>query len=257
MYNDLVGLDREGNPVPELAERWEVRDNAKNHAFYLRKGILRTAMIRQGTRITAEVIEQVKAFHGHMCPGLALGIRVAEVALEEIGPHAQDEEVVAVVETDMCAVDAIQYLTGCTFGKGNLIHLDYGKNAFSFYRRRDGKSLRLVVRPGGFGPDDAERQALFQKVREGTATEEERRRFQGLHEARARWILEAPLEVLFERKEAPWPLPRPARIHTSIVCEECGEPVMETRIRRFGGRFLCIPCHERLDRRFLVRNQGG
>jgi ABC-type transport system substrate-binding protein len=29
MYTGLVGLDREGNPVPELAERWEVRNDAR------------------------------------------------------------------------------------------------------------------------------------------------------------------------------------------------------------------------------------
>lgn len=44
---------------------------------------------------------QAVAFHGHMCPGLAIGVRAAEVALREIGPHSADEEVVAVVETDM------------------------------------------------------------------------------------------------------------------------------------------------------------
>ena len=47
------------------------------------------------------VVKQVAEFHGHMCPGLAIGIRAAELALNEIGPHAKDEEVVAVVETDM------------------------------------------------------------------------------------------------------------------------------------------------------------
>ena len=46
-------------------------------------------------------LEQAQAFHGHVCPGLAIGVRAAEIALREIGPHAQDEEVVAVVETDM------------------------------------------------------------------------------------------------------------------------------------------------------------
>ncbi len=84
--------------------------------------------------IASEVVQKVRDFHGHMCPGLAIGIRIAEIALREIGPHAEDEEVVAVVETDMCGVDAIQVLTGCTFGKGNLIFNDYGKKAFSFYR---------------------------------------------------------------------------------------------------------------------------
>jgi formylmethanofuran dehydrogenase subunit E len=51
--------------------------------------------------IDQETVERVAQFHGHMCPGLAIGIRAAELALAEIGPHAQDEEVVAIVETDM------------------------------------------------------------------------------------------------------------------------------------------------------------
>ena len=57
---------------------------------------------------TREVIQKVKGFHGHMCPGLALGIRAAEIALREIGPHAHDEEVVAVVETDCARLTAFK-----------------------------------------------------------------------------------------------------------------------------------------------------
>ena len=54
----------------------------------------------------------------------------------------------------MCAVDAIQFLTGCTFGKGNLIHRDWGKNAYAFWRRSDGRALRIVGRrrPGSATP---------------------------------------------------------------------------------------------------------
>src|SRR4030042_6225477 len=101
-------------------------------------------------RIDETRIKETTNFHGHWCPGLAIGIRAAEWALKEMG-KSPDEEIVAVVETDMCGVDAIQYLTGCTFGKGNLIHKDYGKNAFAFYRRQDGKAARLVARPEIYG----------------------------------------------------------------------------------------------------------
>lgn len=196
-----------------------------------------------------DIIQKIQEFHGHMCPGLAIGIRAAEVALEEIGKHATDEEVVAVVETDMCAVDAIQYLTGCTFGKGNLMHRDYGKNAFTFIRRADGKSLRVVTKPQAWGEPDSEHTQLFAKVREGKATPEERERFQKLHVARAQAILEAPTGRLFDIKEANSRVPKKARIHTSLPCEECGEMTMETRVRKFGGRNLCIPCFERFEMR--------
>ena len=94
--------------------------------------------------IDEKTLERVVDFHGHMCPGLAMGVQAAQIALREIGAHAKDEEVVAVVETDMCGVDAIQFLTGCTFGKGNLVHCDWGKNVCSFYRRSDGRAVRIA-----------------------------------------------------------------------------------------------------------------
>lgn len=196
-----------------------------------------------------ETILEIQTFHGHMCPGLAMGIRAAEIALERVGKHATDEEVVAVVETDMCAVDAIQYLTGCTFGKGNLIHKDYGKNAFTFIRRSDGKALRVLTIPQAWGDQDPEHAALFAKVREGKATPDEKLRFQSEHAARARKILESPEEQLFKLQEIDVRVPRKARIHTSLPCEDCGEMVMETRVRQFGGRNLCIPCFEKVETR--------
>jgi formylmethanofuran dehydrogenase subunit E len=101
--------------------------------------------------IEAEIIERAVGFHGHMCPGLAMGLRVAELAVAEFGRHSPENELLAVVETDMCPVDAIQLLTGCTFGRGNLLHLDYGKNVFSFVRPADGKARRIVVRSDGWG----------------------------------------------------------------------------------------------------------
>jgi formylmethanofuran dehydrogenase subunit E len=196
--------------------------------------------------LTAEVVEKVKDFHGHMCPGLALGIRAAEIARREIGPHAEDEEVVAVVETDMCAVDAIQILTGCTFAKGNLIYKDYGKKAFSFYRRSDGKGIRIVALPKARSAPDPERDELVGKLRAGTVTPAEKKRFEELQRLLAEKILHAPLADLFEIKDPPPQVPAPARIHQTIICQVCGEEVMETRIQLVEGKRLCIPCSEAL-----------
>ena len=199
--------------------------------------------------INEEMVQKTVAFHGHMCPGLAVGIRAAEVALREIGPHAKDEEVVAVVETDMCGVDAIQFLTGCTFGKGNLIHLDHGKNIFTFYRRSDGKGIRVVSRPEAFGQPDPEWQALRSRLAEPNLTQKERDRFWQLHEARARQILDIPLENLFEINKPQGKIPSHARITETVICESCGEGVMETRTRRFSGKTLCIPCFNQMEQR--------
>ncbi len=203
----------------------------------------------QDNYISEEMIQKTVAFHGHMCPGLAIGIRAAEVALRDIGPHAHDEEVVAVVETDMCGVDAIQSLTGCTFGKGNLIHLDYGKNAFTFYRRSDGKGIRLVTRLEAFAEPDPEWQALRERLGDADLTLEERKRFWELHAARSRQILDLSLDELFALKEPEGNIPSHARVMDSVTCEGCSEQVMETRTRRFEGKTLCIPCFHQLEQR--------
>jgi formylmethanofuran dehydrogenase subunit E len=188
-------------------------------------------------------------FHGHFCPGVAIGVRAAELALREIGPHATDEEVVAIVETDMCAVDAIQFMTGCTFGKGNLIHLDYGKNAFTFIRRSDGKAIRLVMRQQSLSQSDDEHRDLLARIQSGEASPEEHQRFQDLIHQRGQAILDLPLETLFEVQTVEPRIPAKARVRESIQCEACGEMVMETRIRLLNGRKLCIPCFEAAERR--------
>ena len=66
-------------------------------------------------------------FHGHACPGLAIGFKAVEAVKEKMGvTFSSDEELVCVTENDACGVDAIQVLTGCSLGKGNLIYRDTG-----------------------------------------------------------------------------------------------------------------------------------
>jgi formylmethanofuran dehydrogenase subunit E len=208
-------------------------------------------------KVDPELIKKTTDFHGHWCPGLAIGIRAAELALREIG-KGPDEEIVAVVETDMCAVDAIQYLTGCTLGKGNLIFKDYGKNAFTFYRRRDGKTIRIVTRPSSFGSvhssttsgeEGSQLGKLHKKLLAGGLTKEEQKAWEEARAAVSKRIMESSLEDLFEVKPSSEPLPKRARILESMICDVCKEPTMETRIRHFQGKTLCIPCFEALEMR--------
>lgn len=201
-------------------------------------------MERHLATIDPDPLDRVVAFHGHLCPGLTMGMQAARIALREMGPQAEDEEMVAAVETDMCGVDAVQVLTGCTFGKGNLIHRDWGKNAYSFWRRSDGRGIRIAGRPDAWGEREPEQEELRARVRSGEATEEEERRFREAHHARARDILARDPNDLFTVTELSEPPPLPARIHASIPCEACGEATMETRVRRLRGRELCQPCFD-------------
>lgn len=77
-------------------------------------------------------------FHGHSCAGTALGYMVGKIVAESFG-RSEDEEIVAVVENDSCSIDSIQFMTGCTFGKGNLIFRDHGKHVYTFLNRKTGE----------------------------------------------------------------------------------------------------------------------
>ncbi len=198
--------------------------------------------------LTQEQIDKAVAFHGHECPGLWIGMRAGELCLRELG-HNDENPITAVVETDMCGVDGIQVLTGCTFGKGNLIHKDFGKAAFTFYRRGDGKAFRAAFRRVTREPESDEMRELMKKIVSGEATEEEKLRVGELKARTRERIFNASLENLFTVSEPARPEPRAARILDSLDCCVCGESTMESRTRRYAGRTYCIPCFEQVDQK--------
>ena len=201
-----------------------------------------------GCSLNKELIEKTIAFHGHSCPGLVIGIRAAELALKKLG-DAEKKDFVAVVETDMCGVDAIQFLTGCTFGKGNLIHKDYGKMAFSFYNRAKNVGFRAIFRQDISGDVGSELRGLMKKVEDGTASEEQQGRLHKLRNELQDRYMNADLGEMFIVTEPRLSAPRPARILSSLRCEACGEMTMESRTRRFGGKTLCVPCFEKVEQK--------
>jgi len=194
---------------------------------------------------TESMLKTAIRFHGHQCPGLAMGVRVSEVMLRELGKPAKDEELVAIVENNSCGVDAIQALTGCTFAKGNLIFKDFGKFVYTFVNRENQRSLRISIKNEAV-ITDPRHSDLFARVAEKRATQEEIDEFKRLHIGKSEEILRSPEEeILVIEEVAPIVLPM-AHIHESICCDRCNEPVMESRIRLLRGGQYCIPCYEAL-----------
>ena len=182
-------------------------------------------------------------FHGHACPGLAIGYRVASLALKELGLRARDEELVAVVENNSCAIDAIQLLCGCTFGKGNLIFIDHGKQVYTFFRRPHPEAVRIAVK---WSPpvEDPETETMWRRYSDGDRSAEVTAAVQDRKARKMKSVLETDDAELFDVKRVAAEMPEPARIYKSITCASCGEKVMEPRTREVGGRLLCTPCCE-------------
>lgn len=183
-------------------------------------------------------------FHGHSCPGLALGYRVSIRALKELGGRSVDEELVAIVENNSCAVDAVQIITGCTFGKGNFIFRDYGKQVYTFISRRTGKSVRIAV--DWKQPEEtAQDKALWAKYAKGERT---KKVLQFVHDAKSRktkHILETKDADLMKVEKGKDALPPQASIYKSLTCAACSERVMEPRARVRDEKIVCIPCFEK------------
>lgn len=194
-----------------------------------------------------KTLEEVSEFHGHICPGLALGYRVATLAMKEFGQRSEDEELVAIVENDSCAVDAVQVLTGCTFGKGNLFFHDHGKQVYTFIRRPSGETLRVAVNWEA-PAESAEEADAWKKYTSGDQSEEVRALVHKRKSRRIDSIMGASDEKLFKLSHEKAELPHTARIHASIVCQRCGEKTMETRARLLSGQTLCIPCFEKAEK---------
>ncbi len=185
-------------------------------------------------------------FHGHICPGLIYGYRVAKEAMKlmNIG-RSVDEEIVAICENDSCAIDALQVLLGTVAGKGNLIINNYGKNAFTVLARGRRQAYRFSRKTqyeyAGDFKDEFKK--LDAAVVAGTASEDDKRKLKRL---KINDLLARPFEEIFTTRKVPFDEPRYAPLAPSKPCAVCGEMTMATKmIRLRDRREVCIPCSGR------------
>ena len=161
-------------------------------------------------------LQPIIVFHGHLCPGIVIGYRAAKAGMKQIhAMRSEDEELVAIVENNSCAVDAIQVMTGCTFGKGNFFFRDYGKHVYTLALRPDGRGVRVSLKNDVFREED--------------------------RDERIKLILELDEDQLFDIRDVNIELPNVAQIHDSLPCHNCGESVMKTRVKEKNKKVYCIP----------------
>lgn len=163
-----------------------------------------------------EVWEKVVAFHGHECPGLAIGVKLYEAVLAQMKlERAKDEEFYCITENDACSVDAIQVLLGTTFGKGNLFFKDHGKQVYTVVNRGTNEAYRFYFN--------------CQEKRDSKA------------EFLA-YLLDTKGEELFDVKKVDSPLLEKAKIYKSYPCAICGESTSEHRLKNRNGELICLDC---------------
>jgi formylmethanofuran dehydrogenase subunit E len=169
--------------------------------------------------------------HGHMCPGQVLGVRMAMLGLKAIGiddPLQHRKRLLAFVEIDRCATDAVSLVTGCRLGERTLKFVDYGKVAATFVNLETQKAVRVLAR------DDSRLKAKTMFVEFNAPYRQQLEAYKVIGDKDLFTI--QPVRV----KLAPEDLPGAPRLR--VVCEQCGEGVNNRRERTMNGRTLCRSC---------------
>jgi formylmethanofuran dehydrogenase subunit E len=188
--------------------------------------------IRTGHHSESEVelaLAEAAAFHGHVCPGQVLGVRLALLGCRAVGlPRPRGtKQLIVWVEMDRCGADAIQTVTGCRLGKRTLKFVDHGKLAATFLNTETGEAIRVVARAGS---------------RELAA-----RRYPALerYEAQMAAYRHLPDEALFDVQRVAIGLAdddRPGKPSVRVNCAVCGEEVNDRRHVETPDGPVCRAC---------------
>ncbi len=193
--------------------------------------------------------ERGLALHGHKCPAMPMGLRVGATAMNALGvERAKDGQLLALVELgeDHCATcfaDGIQTITGCTLGKGNIKKLHYGKWGVTLVETGTGRAVRVTPKAAAMLAN--KQTAFFKEYREkGVAASKVPAE---VVEPLVERVMAAPDEQLLAVGPVfHYDIPHRPHSFSSLVCDECGEMVVEGYARLVGDKRVCIPCQERL-----------
>ncbi|KLU59090.1 FmdE, molybdenum formylmethanofuran dehydrogenase operon [Peptococcaceae bacterium CEB3] len=171
-------------------------------------------------RPLSDDLAAAEAFHGHLCSGMIIGVRMARLALGWLGIEdpASYRDLVVYVEMDRCAADAVSVVSGCTLGHRRLKWMDYGKMAATFLDLATRRAIRVAA-VGEHSPASGVNLKEF---------------WQGVSD-----------DDLFRTESVSVPLSPfdlPGRPLRTARCDKCGEKVLDGREVERSGQVLCRAC---------------
>lgn len=190
--------------------------------------------------------EPALRLHGHKCPAMPLGLRAGAAAMNTLGvERSRESQLLAILELgdnhfSHCLADGVQMITGCTYGKGNITKLGYGKFGLILVDRTTGRAVRVVPHAGA--QDATKTTGIFSEYRQENGPSSQV--FDEEVDPLIDEVLRAPQETLLVvGEEYRLDVPVSAESLEHFVCECCGENVVERYGRVIGNQQLCIPCH--------------
>lgn len=178
-----------------------------------------------------DLLARAAEFHGHLCAGQIIGVRMAMLGLRELGitdPQGKDRKKLMVyVEVSRCAADAIMTVTGCRAGKRSFKIMDTGKVAATFINLESFSGIRVIA------VNDIQEKiaAKYPGVEEKTAQKSAYREMPD----RELFTVQA-VSVALRSEDTPG---TPAH---KVSCALCGETILDRRNIEQNGATLCRPC---------------
>lgn len=185
---------------------------------------------REAFVLDPHLLEACAARHTRLCPRQVLGLRMGLLGARLLGLEVPrtDKRLLVIAETDGCAVDGISVATGCSVGRRTLRIVDYGKVAATFVDVETGAAVRI------WPHREARQRALDYAP-----------------EAESRWHAQLagyqvmPDDELLAAQAVRLSFSLEALIGkdgTRVVCELCGEEIINQRQVVVEGRTLCRSC---------------
>ncbi len=192
-----------------------------------------------------EWLEFGQKFHGHKCPAMPNGLRVAAAAMNALGvERTGDSDIVALLDLgeDHCATcfaDGVQVITGCTFGKGNIKKTHKGKWGLTLIDKKTNRAVRVT--PKAEAMLATKETPFFKEYREKgvapTKVPDE------VVEPLIEKVMNAPDEMIMNISDVfDYNWVEPPHSFAGFVCEDCGEMVVERYGRLKGNKHVCIDC---------------
>jgi formylmethanofuran dehydrogenase subunit E len=169
-----------------------------------------------------EDIATAVAFHGHLCSGQIIGVRMARFALDYFGIEdpAHYKDLLAFAESNRCLADPAVSIAKCNPGRKHLTMYDFGKQAVTYYDTKSGRAIRLSNKSKVQRNDDEDILEFFAAIPD-----------EDLFYVQVVELLHIPDE---------YDLPgKPKRV---VICDECGEKVLDNRDVEVDSRTLCKIC---------------
>ena len=182
-----------------------------------------------------ELLKTSVSAHGHLCPGQAVGVRMAMlgcrlIGLEDPTRHDQIKKLIVFVEMDRCTADAVAHVTGVKLGRRSLKFMDYGIMAATFLNLETDKAFRII------STEEARDLAPIYAPE-----------VPGKHAQQLEAYQRMPDCVLFRVQEVHVDVhacDRPGPTRYKTACSRCGQVIRDRREVFIGGKPVCRPCSQ-------------